>query len=384
MRRFGFCSVLGCGLLAGCALVMDCGCLPFPGDAPLPVANGLRAEYIVSGAAQPSALAFAEDGRVFYTEKNTGRIRVVVNGTLQAEPVATVPVNNAGDRGLLGIALHPDFDTNGRVYAFYTRSDTGTVTSDPQATVDNRVVYFETADNVATGGEVFVASLPAGPGTTRVSGRLAFTADGHLFVAVGDMNDLEGVSDRYVLRGKILRYNDDGSIPDDNPIPGAAFYARGLRDIRGLCIDPVDGAALVIDRHGGAHDEINRIQAGGNYGWPSVAGYADTDAEFAYAADEADYVDPVYESDVFSPGLAGGAVNPSSRYSDNTRLHYFCGEADRHRIVAVELDQSRTRAVGTAAFAADLPGEITDVAFTPAGTLYVACDNAIFRIVPTP
>ncbi|MGD8452414.1 MAG: PQQ-dependent sugar dehydrogenase [Phycisphaerae bacterium] len=384
MRRFRLWPALCGGLLAGLVLLTSGGCLPFPGDDPVPVANGLRAEYIVSGAAHPSALAFATDGRVFYTEKNTGRIRVVVDGTLQAEPVATVPVNTAGDRGLLGIALHPNFDTNGRIYVFYTRSDTGTATNDPQAAIDNRVVYFETAANLAVGGEVFVASLPTGPGTTRVSGRLAFTADGHLLVAMGDMNDLEGTSDRTVLRGKILHYNDDGSIPDDNPLTDSPYYARGFRDVRGLCIDPENGAVLAVDRYADAHEEINLIQADGDYGWPVVAGLADTDAELAYAGEVTEYVEPLFETAEAGPGLIGGGVNPSNRYGDNVRLSFFYGEIDRHRIIALEFDQTRTRVLGTRVFAADLPGEITDVAFTPAGTLYVACENALFRIVPTP
>ena len=101
-------------------LLISIGCLTFPGNTPAPINVGdrLLAEYVVNGVHHPTALAFATDGRVFYTEKNTGRVRVIVDGRLAAEPFTTVPVNYAGKRGLLGIALHPEFATNHRVYLF--------------------------------------------------------------------------------------------------------------------------------------------------------------------------------------------------------------------------------------------------------------------------
>jgi len=105
-----------------CGLVVA-GCLTLPGQ-PQRVGPMRLAETRVSGAADPTAMAVASDGRVFYTEKNTGLIRVLGPNGLAETPFAEVPVNFAGQRGALGIALHPDFTTTPRVYVFYTRSDT--------------------------------------------------------------------------------------------------------------------------------------------------------------------------------------------------------------------------------------------------------------------
>ncbi|MFH1745539.1 MAG: PQQ-dependent sugar dehydrogenase [Planctomycetota bacterium] len=386
MRRVMWRRAVWTCLLIGLVYLAGWGCLLSPsGDpAPLTVGAGLQAEYVVAGAQHPSALAFAADGRVFYTEKNTGRIRVIVGGTLVADPVAAVPVNYAGDRGLLGIALHPDFAQNGRIYVFYTRSDTGQTTNDAQAVIDNRVVYIETVNNAVVGSEVFVASLPADQGTTRVSGRLAFATDRKLLVAIGDLTVDTSARDNNVLVGKILRYNDDGSIPDDNPTAGSAVYARGLRDVRGLCVDPDTGTPLALERNTAGADELNRIQAGGNYGWPDVTGGADTTAELAYADDNPDYRDPLLDSGSSSRGFVGGSFNPSTRYGPHTLAYFFYGEAASRRVISARMSAARNEVETSSPFAAGFPGTITDVAFTPAGTLYVACDNAIFRLAPTP
>lgn len=385
MRAFADRGVAFGGLLAVLALAALGGCFGFPDAHPQPVrvGEGLWAEYVVSAANHPYALAFAGDGRVFYTEKNTGRIRVIVGGVLKDEPFATVPVNHAGDRGLLGLALHPDFERTPRVYVFYTRSDTGRATDDPRAVVDNRVVYFEAAGDVAAGGEIFVTALPARLGPMRVSGRIAFAADGKLLVGLGDQAARLRALNPTELVGKLLRYNDDGSLPADNPVPGSPVYARGFCDIRGLWIDPPSGGVFLIDRNATGEDEINLVQPGKNYGWPEVTGRADAAAEQEYAASNADYVDPLRAAGPTSPGFVGGAVNPAARYGYARRLVAFYGQESNGRVFAAELNPARDALTDTSEFTSQrLPGTITDVAFTPAGTLYVACRGAIFRITP--
>lgn len=360
------------------------GCLTFPGSgaSSISIAPGLRAELIVPDAQSPSALAFTDDGRVFYAERKTGNIRVIEAGVLQSAPVATVPVNYAGERGLLGLALHPDFGENGRIYAFYTRSDSTQSTNRPEAVIDNRVVYFELVGNVASGSEVFVTSLSIGAAPEHIGGHLAFAPDGKLLVAIGDLGDTNNALDRFVNAGKILRFNDDGSIPDDNPFAGAAFYGRGVRDPRSLTIDPVDGTPLFIDRNEPDHEELNRLQAEGNYAWPAVVGIVSTEEEIAYAAANGDVVNPILDTGSAGPQIVGGAVNPSTRYSDAVSNAYFYGEATSRRVVYLKLSDDRTSVVRATAFTNAFPDTPTNVGFTPAGTLYVACENAIYRVVP--
>lgn len=368
---------------AGLVLIIA-GCIPFPGQTPTTfvAAEKLLAETVVAAADFPSALAFAADGRVFYTEKNTGRIRVVSAGQLLVTPFAEVPVNSAGDRGLLGIALHPDFDTNGRVYVFYSRSDTGATTSDPQAILDHRIVYFEAGGDVALGGEVFVASIPGGARTERVGGRIAFALDGTLMATVGDLRDPDGAQDAAALNGKLLRFNDDGSIPADNPVAGSAVYASGFRFPTGVAADPLSDASLVADVNESGSDEINRAAAGSNHGWPSVIGVAAGGAELTFVGMTPSYVDPLIDTRSDRVHPVGAGFNPSARYGSDLMNDFFYGERNGRRVMRVRLTSSRTAVAFSSPFAAGFPAPISDVAFTPAGTLYVACDNAIYRLVP--
>ena len=351
---------------------------------PAIIGDELVAEYLVRSAAEPAALALAANGDVFYAEKETGKVRVIVDDELQDQPLVDLPVNNAGERGLVGIALHPDFDDSGRVYVFYSRSDSAIDESLADAIIDNRVVYFSTTNNVASSSEVLVASLPVGDGT-RLGGRIAFDDDGHLLVALGDMGDMDAALDDSSLAGKILRYNDDGTIPDDNPDPESAIYASGVRNPTGLAPDANSGRVFFLDQQGAGVTEINSLMSGANYGWPVVVGLADSDVEDTFVADNAEYEDPLLAtSPVLTRDLVGLSVNPSTRYGPGTYLNVFFGDSDGDRLVSAGLNASRTAIETEEAFAIISPGFITDVAFTPAGTLYFATRSSVLRVVPNP
>lgn len=358
------------------------GCLPAPGTTPPPinVADGLVATYVVADADYPAGIAATDDGRVFYTEKETGHVRVVVDGELQTQPFATVPVNYAGDRGLLGIALHPQFDLKPRVYVFYTRSDTGLSTDNPAAVVDNRVVYFDASENVSPTSEVFVASLPAGTQTVHVGGQLAFAYEGHLFVTLGDLGNKFNASNPDRLAGKLLRYNDDGTIPADNPIADSPVWAWGFRNPGGLTIDPTSFKPFVIDRNADQLHEVNRVDKGQDFGYPAVEGLATTDEELAYAAEHPEYVDPILDSGTDRSPFVGLDFNPSTRYGPSTQLQMYYGSRDDTRVYQVQLVGDRTAVNSARLFATGFPGPITSLHFTPAGALYVAVTDAVLRV----
>jgi glucose/arabinose dehydrogenase len=365
-------------VLTGAVLAaLLCGCVPQTLPDPINVAAGFQAEYLAVGLAEPSAVAAATDGRVFFTEKNTGRIRLIQDGVLQDAPFATVPVNYAGDWGLLGIALPPNFIDSGRVYVFYTRSDTGAATNNPDAVVDHRVVYIP-AETATTGGsEVFVAALPVG-GTGNVGGQLAFNAEGELFVAFGDSGDSAAAADSARLFGKLLRYTADGAIPTDNPDPNTPVFASGIRQPRGLTVDTETGAVFMIDRIRGSLHELNRVEAGANLGWPTLAGRADTTAEQALAAELTGYVDPLLES---TEELVGLGYNPSSKYGIASQLRVCMGNNPQARIIALTMDADQLLVTGRTPLATGLPTPLRDVYFTPAGTLYILTDTAVLRMV---
>lgn len=376
-RGLGLATVIlvGALLLAGC---------PFFGTVPgfpINVAAGLQAEWLVTNAAQPAGLAFAPDGRVFYTEKQTGRIRIIENGQLLDEPLADVPVNYAGQRGLLGIALHPNFNILPRVYVFYTRSDTGADTANPVAVVDHRVVYFVADGNQAAGGEVFVASVPADGNGARVGGRIAFAPDLTLHVALGDLGLPDAAQDPASLLGKVLRYNADGTIPADNPSADSPVCAWGFRQPAGIAFDPASGVGFVTDRNELGDDELNRVVAGHDYGWPFVTGGATTPEELDYAAQNPAYTDPILVTAAGESPIVGAAFNPGTKYGPDTRLNFFFGVEGAGRVLSAQLNDERVAVVTYGAFAARFPTPMTDVAFTPFGTLYAASQGSIVRVV---
>jgi glucose/arabinose dehydrogenase len=377
---------VGClvGAVAAALLVGVGGCFLTPGTLPPPsnIAPGLQAMFLVSSLNVPAGLAVAADGRVFVAEKNTGQIRVIADDVLLPTPFATVPANFSGEQGLLGIAVHPQFEANGRVYVFYTRSDNGLITDEPAARLDHRVVYFTAGDdpNVATGTETFVLSIPVDGNGNRIGGRLAFAPDGTLLVAVGDLNNQDNAQDLESLAGKLLRLNADGSIPDDNPIADSAVYAFGLRNPQGLVVDPVSETPFVLDRQPTRYHELNRVPARANLGWPLVVGVATTDQEQVFAGNNPDYLDPVLDTGNGSSPLVGLGYNTSTKYGTATAQRLFYGVGQTGAVTSVVLSSDRTVVSSTVAFAEALPRPVRALTFSPQGSLYVAGGNAIVRV----
>jgi aldose sugar dehydrogenase len=245
--------------------------------APTPQASGAQpSEHLPSGAASesfmgansPVALAFANDGTLFYAELTTGKIRVVQNGVLIPEPFYKFTVAGGPETGLLGLALDPNFDTNHYVYAFYTSVAAGKGSGGPNG--PNEVVRLTDVGNKGTDPTPLL-ELPSAP--IHNGGTLGFGPDGKLYVALGDNDQGSNAQDLTALSGKVLRINTDGSIPEDNPFasqPGkqAAIWAYGLRNPFGFDFDPVSGGLFATENGPGDNDELDLIAGGGNYGWP--------------------------------------------------------------------------------------------------------------------
>jgi glucose/arabinose dehydrogenase len=387
LKRF-FVSAGVTFLLAACG---SSGCQLFarlfPGG--LPADTKVTIETVVSGAAMPVDLAFAPDGRAFYTEKATGQIRVIKNGVLLSQPFASVPVNSASERGLLGIDLHPNFAVNGFVYVYYTRSSTGANTTTSANVLEHRVVRFVANGDVAAGSEVIMMTLPAaGPGNHN-GGIIRFGIDGKLYISIGDLGVPANSQSTSVLPGKILRINDDGSIPADNPFGAASsIYAVGLRNVFGLGFD-ADGRLFAHDNGPGNHDELNLIVAGGNYGWPSVEGRADDGVgdpagESVFAAATANYHDPLTDKTDGSVGATGVDVARVGAYGGNVTGQVFFGQFGLSRIIRGVRDAAGTSIVEQNVFATNLDGGVNGLRFGPDGTLWVTTDTRVVRLPSTP
>jgi glucose/arabinose dehydrogenase len=219
------------------------------------------AEIVVANVEIPWALAFAPDGRLFFTER-PGRVRIVRNGALLPEPALVLAdVAAIGEGGLLGLALHPEFATNRLVYLAYTaRAGSDTV---------NRVVRYREVDNRLAEAAVLLDGIRASP--IHNGARVRFGPDGKLYVTMGDAAVPSIAQDLAELNGKILRLNDDGTTPPDNTFP-SPVYSSGHRNPQGLDWHPASGDLWATEHGEIGNDEVNRIVAGANYGWPVIQG----------------------------------------------------------------------------------------------------------------
>jgi glucose/arabinose dehydrogenase len=216
-----------------------------------------------------ASMAFAPDGRLFFTEKNTGNIRIMTkDNQVLATPFVTVhDIYVHAEQGLLGLTIDPKFEQNRFVYVYYTYLDEKT------AKPFNRVVRFTDDGNnrASLTYTVLLDRIPASKGF-HSSGALAFgSKDDKLYITVGDAamgNTLPQNSSS--LLGKVLRINRDGTIPRDNPYPNSPIYNIGHRNMFGIAFNNKDGFGLLTENGADLYDEINTVEKGGNYGYPTL------------------------------------------------------------------------------------------------------------------
>ena len=223
----------------------------------------------------PTALAFAPDGRLFFAERS-GTVRVVQNGAIKefatVATVTTEPDGSYSERGLLGLAVSPTFAQDRFVYAFYSDADRA----------HQKVVRWTDCAGTATNATDII-TLPSGSDCCHKGGRIKFGPDGKLYVTLGDTHASSAAQDTNDVRGKVLRYNPDGSVPADNPF-GASnpVWAFGFRNPFGLAISASGQVAITSNGPTGdagspstGYDTVNTtVVKGGGYQWPNCYGYS--------------------------------------------------------------------------------------------------------------
>jgi len=218
----------------------------------------------------PSAMAFAPDGRLFVCLQG-GQVRVIKNGVLLSTPFLSIPVDSAGERGLLGIAFDPNFATNDYVYIYHTV---------PGSPAHNRVSRYTAAGDIAApGSEAIILELNnLSSATNHNGGALHFGPDGKLYIGVGENANGSNAQTLSNLLGKMLRINTDGTIPADNPFSNTAtgnnraIWALGLRNPFTFAFQPGSTRMFINDVGQSTFEEINDGIAGSNYGWPTTEG----------------------------------------------------------------------------------------------------------------
>lgn len=227
----------------------------------------VRVNVLTRGLSHPWAIAFMPDGRLLVTER-PGRLRFIRDGVLDPQPISGVPlVRTDGNGGLMDVALHPRFADNGLIYLTYTKP-VGNGRGAPalaRGKLDDHTLT-DVRDLVVT--EAFA-------GNSGLNGRVVFGRDGMVYMSTGGNTGKES-QDPNSLRGKILRLNDDGTVPKDNPFfgrPGyrAEIYTLGHRNTLGLIVHPQTGELWNHENGPNGGDEINVISRGRNYGWPTIS-----------------------------------------------------------------------------------------------------------------
>ena len=283
-RRLVACLSIVVLAAAGAPVAADPVVGPAPqrvGDRYVPSPAGFRLVPWVRGLEVPWSLAFLPDGRAMVSER-PGRIRLIRDGRLVETPYAILDSEEVkpglggvltqifagGEGGLMGLAIHPRFPDPPFVYVMHTYRKGDTIA--------NRVIRLVDEGTHARFDRVIIDGIPGA--SFHNGGRIAFGPDGMLYATTGEIFEADHAQDLKSLGGKVLRVAPDGGIPADNPFPGSPVWSYGHRNPQGLAWHPETGD-LFISEHGPsgefglrAHDEINVVRKGGNYGWPLVVG----------------------------------------------------------------------------------------------------------------
>jgi glucose/arabinose dehydrogenase len=320
----------------------------------------LKTEDVATGLDNPWSLAFAPDGRLFFTEQ-PGRLRVADKTGLIAQPAFDITGQNAGgEAGLTGMDLDPNFGSNGFIYIHYC--------------VDQGGLHCRVARLIATGNTARLDKILfdyAAPAPDHTGGRLKIGPDHLLYLSTGDHQDQQSSQDLTSFNGKILRMNLDGTPAPGNPFPSAPYvYALGLRDPQGLAWDS-SGQLYGTDHGPVANDEVNILLSGKNYGWPNCVGICNNPA----------YVDPVklFVPQTIPPSGAMFYHGSTIPGWDGSMLFAVLGLGDNndaHQVHRLKFDRAGgTTVVDEQILWQNHYGRIRDVAEGPDGFLYFSTSD---------
>lgn len=358
MRRMGILAVLVPILVAG-----------FGGGTTWPAAAaGVRAVRVASGLASPVGFTFTPAGRLVYLERHTGWLRFRNLETGFDRRVHRITnVDSTGERGALGVAVHPNWPTKRFIYVYVTRN-TGNG-------LRNQVLRIKIDGGRAVAVRRLL-SVAAGPASNHNGGRILFGPDGKLYVVIGENAQPANSQDLSSnLRGKILRLNPDGSIPATNPF-GTRIWAYGIRNSIGFAFDPRTGRLWEQDNGPECNDEVNRIVKGGNHAWGPNQSCPNTNN-----SGPSPRIRPRYTF-VDTVGLTGLVFCDTCGLGSAFNGDLLVGAVNDGRIRRFDLNATRLGFDTGPHLVLDRPGPVLSLEVGPNRRIYFSDFEAIYRLAP--
>ena len=341
-----------------------------------------KVEVVAENLLNPWGIAFLPGGDILITER-PGNLRIIRNGKLSPFPLAGLPeINERGQGGLMGITLHPSFNENRWIYLAYAGKGRGGYGTEViRATLE--------ADKLEDITSIFRA-LPKSRGGRHFGSRLVFKTDGTLFISLGDRGNRPSAQKLNDHRGSLIRVNDDGSLPPDNPFVKQIgvrpeIYSYGHRNIQGMTLNPSTGDLWTHEHGPQGGDELNIVKPGLNYGWPVITygvNYG-IGTKIGESTRKDGMEQPIHK---WIPSIApSGMAFYTGDQFPKWRGDLFLGSLKFGLLVRLEVDE-KNRIVGEEHMLNGRYGRIRDVVQGPDGFIYLLTDERdgqLLRLVPS-